>query len=74
MDSLDLKSKNEIFFNMTEFYSKLKQRFVSQDEHESTKYLYLTLKMRSLSYMNDLHNSQDVILFCEIIENRFQII
>ena len=74
MDSLDLKPKNEIFFNMTEFYNKLKQRFVSQDEHENTKYLYLTLKMRSLSYMNDLHNSQDVILFCEIIENRFQII
>ena len=37
MDSLDLKPKNEIFFNMTEFYSKLKQRFISQDEHENTK-------------------------------------
>ena len=29
--------------------------------------------MRNLGDMNDLYNVQDVILFCEIIENRFQI-
>ena len=29
--------------------------------------------MRNLSDMNDLHNAQDVILLCEIIENRFQL-
>ena len=31
------------------------------------------LKMRNLGDMNDLYNAQDVILLCEIIENRFQI-
>lgn len=28
--------------------------------------------MRNLSDMNGLYNAQDVILLCEIIENRFQ--
>ena len=28
--------------------------------------------MRNLGDMNDLYNVQDVILLCEIIENRFQ--
>ena len=36
------------------------------------KFLYETLKMRKLGYMNDLYNMQDVILLCEIIENRFE--
>ena len=30
-------------------------------------YLYETLKMRNLGDMNDLYNTQDVILLCEII-------
>ena len=29
--------------------------------------------MRNLSDMNNLHNAQDVVLLCEIIENRFQV-
>ena len=29
--------------------------------------------MRNLSDMNDLYNAQDVILLCESIENRFQL-
>ena len=36
------------------------------------KFLYKTLRMRNLGNMNDLYNMQDVILLCEIIENRFQ--
>ena len=28
--------------------------------------------MRNLRDLSDLYNAQDVILFCEIIENRFQ--
>ena len=36
------------------------------------KFLYKTLKMRKLGDMNDLYNMQDVILLCEIIENRFE--
>ena len=36
------------------------------------KYLYTILKMRNLGDMNDLYKTQDVILLCEIIENRFE--
>ena len=36
-------------------------------------YLWNTLKMRNLSDMNSLYNAQDVVLLCEIIENRFQV-
>ena len=28
--------------------------------------------MRNMSDLNDLYNNQDVILFCQIFENRFQ--
>ena len=35
--------------------------------------LYLTLKMRNLNGMNDFYNAQDVILLCEIFENRFEL-
>ena len=36
------------------------------------KFLYETLKMRKLGDINDLYNMQDVILLCEIIQNRFE--
>ena len=34
-------------------------------------YLWNALKMRNLSDLNN--NAQDVVLLCEIIENRFQV-
>ena len=61
------------FLKKTEFYSDLKQNPVSDSDYESSYYLYSTLKMRNLGDMNDLHNVQDVILLCEVIENRFQL-
>ena len=66
------KSPDQKFFTHTEFYSSLKQSNVSLAEYENAKYLYQTLKMRNLGDINDLYNAQDVILLCEIIENRFQ--
>ena len=59
---------------MKEFYSELKQKSVSIEDCKNSEYLYLTLKMRNLSYMNDLYNVQDVILLCKIFENGFQMI
>ena len=32
----------------------------------------MLLKIRDLSDLNDLHNAQDLILLCEVMENRFQ--
>ena len=66
------KSPDQKFFTHTEFYSILKQSNISLVEYENAKYLYETLKMRNLGDINDLYNAQDVILLCEIIENRFQ--
>ena len=59
------------FGKKTEFFSELKQSAVNDDDYENSKYLYQTLKMRNLGDLDDLYNAQDVILLCEIIENRF---
>ena len=54
------------------FFNELKQSAVNDNDYENSKYLYQTLKMTNLGDMNDLYNAQNVILLCEIIENRFQ--
>ena len=71
MESFLLTPKNE-FLGKKEFFNELKQSAVNDNDYENSKYLYQTLKMRNLGEMNDLYNAQDVILLCEIIENRFQ--
>ena len=72
MNSLFYTPKNGIFFEKTEFLSKLKQKAVSDEDYTTSFYLYKTLKMRHLGDMNDLYNVQDVILLSVICENRFQ--
>ena len=71
MNSFFLKPEND-FWTMTEFYSELKQKHVTEQEYNESKFLYQTLKMRHLGDLNDLYNAQDVILLSELIENRFQ--
>ena len=65
--------ENGDFFRKRKFFSELKQTFVSDDDYENSYYLWKVLKMRELYDMNDLYNAHDVILLCEIIENRFQL-
>ena len=71
VNSLEIIPEKD-FFDHTEFYSKLNGCNVSFEIYENMKYLYPILKMRHLGDMNDLYNMQDVILLCEIIENRFE--
>ena len=71
INSLDIVPEKE-FFDYTEFYSKLNGCNIPVEIYEDMKFLYETLKMRKLGDMNDLYNMQDVILLCEIIENRFE--
>ena len=71
MESVFISPENE-FWEKTEFFSELKQSVVNDDDYENSKYLFQTLKMRNIGYLNDLYNVQDVILLCEIIENGFQ--
>ena len=60
------------FFEYTEFFSKLNGQNIPPEIYEDMKYLYTIFKMRNLGDMDDLYNMQDVILLCEIIENRFE--
>ena len=50
----------------------LKGKAVGDEEHNNSKVIYMLLKMRDLSNLNDLYNAQDVILLLEIMENRYQ--
>ena len=70
MKSFFIKLDHE-FWGKSEFFSELKQSVVNDEDYESSKYLYQTLKVRSLGDLNDLYNTQDVILLTEIIESRF---
>ena len=71
MESFFIKPENE-FWEKTEFFNELKQSAVNDEDYENSKYLYQTLKMRNLGDLNDLYNTQDVILLTEITESRFQ--
>ena len=61
------------FFEKSKFYSYLKQKFVTNEDYEDSKFLYTTLEIRNLNDMNDLYNAKDVILLCGIIESRFEL-
>ena len=71
--SLLLTPDDEQSWNKTEFFSQLKLQAVDDESYENSKFLYKTLKMRNLGDLNDLYNTQDVILLCEILESRFQV-
>ena len=73
MKSLLLTPEDEQFWNKTEFFSELKLQAVDDESNENSKFLYKTLKMRNLGDFNDLYNTQDVILLCELLESRFQV-
>ena len=62
---MSLTPEYTIFFEKSEFYSNLKQKSVADADDDSSLYLYKTLKMRNLGDMNDLYNTQDVVLLCE---------
>ena len=51
----------------------LKGKEVGGEKYVNLKFLYTALKIRGTSDLNDLYNAQDVILLCEIFENRVQI-
>ena len=71
MESFFIKPDKD-FWEKTEFFSELKLSAVNDEDYENSKYLYKTLKMKSGGDLNDLYNSQDVILLTEIIGSQFQ--
>ena len=66
MKSFLLTPDDEQFWNKTEFFSELKLQAVVDESYENSKFLFKTLKIRNLGNLNDLYNTQDVILQCEI--------
>ena len=72
IDSLSLKPENSIYFIKGEFHSMLKGCFVDDAKFNISKILYSLLKMVNMSNLNNLYNAQDMIILCEIVENRFQ--
>ena len=74
INSLCVKPEDGIFFSKEEFFSSLKDKAIDNKSYENAKQLYILMKMRNLSDLNDLYNVQDVIILLEIVENRFQII
>ena len=71
MESFFIKPDKE-FWEKTEFFSELKLSAVSDENYENSKCLYQTLKIRDLGDLNDLYNTQDIILLTEIIESQFE--
>ena len=73
IDSLGIAPEDGIFFSRNEFFSTLKGKAVDEEAYENSKVLFILLRMRNLSDLNDLYNVQDVILLLEMMENRFQV-
>ena len=71
IDSLGITPEDGIFFSKDEFFITLKGQAVDSEAYENSKKLFLLLKMRNLSDLNDLYNEQDVILLLEMTENGF---
>ena len=73
MESFFIKPDKD-FLGESEFFSELKLSAVDDESYENSRHLYQTLQMRNLGDLNDLYNTQDVILLTEIIESCFQAI
>ena len=72
INALQKRPNNGICFSKQEFFSTLKGQSVNKEDYDNSKKLFILLKMRNLSDLNDLYNLQDIILLMVIIENRFE--
>ena len=68
-DSLK-KVPKEDFFQKKDFYSELKEKDISDEEHENVKNLFKLLRLKTLGDMNRIYNFQNTLILCEIFEKR----
>ena len=68
-DSLKIKPKKE-FFKHSDFYSSLKEKDISLEEHENAKKSFTVLRLKTLGDLNRIYNFQDTAILCEIFEQR----
>ena len=64
-DSLDIVPENSQFFLPHHFYSSLKDTTMTNEEYESVKKFYQTMKLENLGQLNKIYNFQDTIILCE---------
>ena len=69
-DSLDIVPENGQFFLPHHFYSSLKDTTMTNEEYESVKKFYETMKLENLGQLNEIYNFQDNIILCKISEQR----
>ena len=70
-DSLNIRpDNNEEFFKQEDFYSTLKEKNISEGEHENVKKFFRILRLKTLRDMSKIYNFQDMAILCEIFEKR----
>ena len=69
-DSLDIVAENGQFFLPHHFYSSLKDTTMTDEEYERVKKFYQTMKLENLEQLIKIYNFQDIIISCEIFEQR----
>ena len=68
--SLSIARDDGDFLKPHQFYSNMKDSFLSDEEYENVKKFYKTLKLQNLGELNQIYNFQDNIVLCELFERR----
>ena len=63
-------SPDKDFFEFHQFYSNMKDTVRSEEEYENVKKLYKLMKMSNLGELNKIYNFQEIIILCELFEQR----
>ena len=74
LDSLSRKTSDGDFFDKESFYSTLREKNISQEEYKNVKNFFRILKLETLGDLNRIYNIQDILILCEIFEQRSQLL
>ena len=67
-DSLDISPEDGNIFLPHHFYCSLNDEIMTNEEYESIKKNYQTIKLKDLGELNKIYNFQDTIILCEIFQ------
>ena len=68
-DSLHVEPMKE-FCAIEQFYSRLKDTIISEEEYHAVKKFYLALKLEKLVELNKHYNLRHIIILREVFESR----
>ena len=68
-ESLNIKPEAD-FFKHSDFYSSLKEKNITLEEHENVKKFFTILILKTLGDLNRIYNFQDTAILYEIFEQR----